>query len=318
MAAAYSHPNGYASRLGPGAELKGFVFNIMRFSLHDGPGIRTTVFFKGCPLSCWWCHNPESRSPAPELMYSEDRCVRCWSCVTACPNHAISWVNGPIWDRTVCQHCGACAEACPTGARQQVGRWMSVAEVVGEASRDTVFFDQSGGGVTLSGGEPLMQAEFVEKVLDSCRERGIHTAIETCGAAPRSTVLRLSKKTDLILYDLKLMDPVKHRQFIGASNENILANLRALAGEHKAVLVRIPLIPGVNDDNDNIEQMRTFLHSIGLFQVDLLPYHEIGVDKYRRLGLEYRLEGLKPPGAEQIEEIAKQLQSDGFAVRVGG
>jgi pyruvate formate lyase activating enzyme len=297
---------------------KGFVYNIMRFSVHDGPGIRTTVFFKGCPLSCWWCHNPESRSNRPDLMYSAERCVRCASCVAACPNHAIRWKNGPVWDSGLCRFCGDCAEACPTEARQLVGKWMTVDEVLAEIRRDTVFYDESGGGVTLSGGEPLAQPEFAEALVEACRAEGIHTAIETCGAAPRETIFKIGRTADLVLFDLKLMNPVRHKEFTGASNLSILKNLEALARAGVALMVRIPLIPGINDDEDNLVQTRQFLHSIGINKVDLLPYHEIGVEKYKKLGMDYRLKGLKPPAQEHVGAIAEEFQRDGFAIRVGG
>jgi pyruvate formate lyase activating enzyme len=303
---------------GAEAGLQGFVFDIMRFSLHDGPGIRTAVFLKGCPLSCWWCHNPESRSTEPDLIYSQDRCACCGSCVAACANHAITWNNGPVWDRQLCRHCGDCAEACPSGARQLVGRWMSVEQVLEAVKRDLVFFDESGGGVTVSGGEPLMQAEFVEGLLEGCRANGIHTAVETCGVVSRKALLRVSEQTDLFLYDVKLMDSAKHRKYCGAPNETILGNLSALAEVHKAIVVRIPIIPGINDDNENLEQTRRFLSPLGIFRVDLLPYHEIGVNKYKRLGMEYRLEGLKPPASDDLKKIAEEFERDGFAVRVGG
>ena len=309
---------GAANRGGASAKPKGFVFNIMRFCVHDGPGIRTTVFFKGCPLDCWWCHNPESRSSSPEMMYSSDRCMRCGSCVEACPNHAIAWNDAPVWDRALCRLCGDCVEACPTGARQIVGRWMTVEEVLEEVKRDTAFFDESDGGVTLSGGEPLMQPEFVESLLRACRANGIHTAIETCGVTARNTLLRISELTDLFLFDLKLMDPAKHREYTGAANDFILANLQALVKKGAATIVRIPLIPGVNDDCENIDSAVEFLSSIGIHRVDLLPYHEIGIEKYKRLGVEYRLRGLKPPTPAQMEQISERFKKGGFAVREGG
>jgi len=304
--------------VGGEAKPKGFVYNIMRFCVHDGPGIRTTVFFKGCPLSCWWCHNPESRSNRPDLMYLAERCVRCASCVAACRNHAIRWEYGPVWDSGLCRFCGDCAEACPTEARQFVGKWMTVDEVLAEIKRDTVFYDESRGGVTLSGGEPLAQPEFAEALLEACRAEGIHTAVETCGAAPQETILKIGRIADLVLFDLKLMNPVRHKEFTGASNRNILKNLEALAKTHVAIVARIPLIPGINDDEDNLEQTRQFLHSIGLNKVDLLPYHEIGVEKYKKLGMDYRLRGLKPPSPEQAASIAEHFRRDGFAIRVGG
>jgi pyruvate formate lyase activating enzyme len=195
---------------------------------------------------------------------------------------------------------------------------MTVAQVINEVVEDTVFFDESRGGVTFSGGEPFMQAAFLDAMLDACRERGIHTTVDTCGVTGRETLLRLSSKVDLFLCDLKMMDSAKHKMYTGMENEGILENLCALAKQHKGVIVRVPIIPGINDGDDNIEQTRGFLSSAGLSRVDLLPYHEIGTDKYRRLAREYRLEGLKSPTAERIDSIREQFERDGFRVRIGG
>ena len=300
------------------SEPKGLIFNIMRFSLHDGPGIRTTVFFKGCPLSCWWCHNPESQRPSADMMYFPDRCVRCGECVAVCPHEAIGWQGGPVWSAVRCQYSGACAGACPSGARELIGEWVTVSQVIAEVVKDTIFFDESRGGVTFSGGEPLMQAGFLDAMLGACRERGIHTTVDTCGVTGRQTLLGLSSKVDVFLCDLKMMDSAKHKKYTGIENEGILENLRALAKRHTGIIVRVPIIPGINDGEDNIEQTRGFLSSAGLWRVDLLPYHEIGTDKYRRLAREYRLEGLNAPTAERMSSIVEQFERDGFRVRIGG
>ena len=296
----------------------GLVFNVMRFSLHDGPGIRTTVFLKGCPLRCWWCHNPESQSPTPEVIYFEERCIRSGDCVRACPNRALRLDPQLILDSHLCRHCGDCADACAVTARQAAGRWMTVPDVLSEVVKDEVFFDESGGGITISGGEPLMQASFVESLLAACRSRRIRTVLETCGFADPDLVGRIAENVDLFLYDLKLMDRERHRHFTGVRNDLILQNLRTLAERGRAVIVRVPIIPGVNDDGANLEALSGFLSPLGLRDIDLLPYHRIGSDKYHRLGLPYRMEGVDPPTAEQMETIATHLRGRGFSVRIGG
>ena len=299
-------------------EPRGLVFNIMRFSVHDGPGIRTTVFLKGCPLRCWWCHNPEGLLPLPEVIYFEDRCIRCGDCIRACPEEAIRLKGRVIDDPSLCKRCGECTEACSTGARQMAGRWMSVPDVVAEAVKDEVFFDESGGGVTISGGEPLMQAAFVGQLLAAFRAYGIHTALDTCGLAEPDVVRRVSERVDLFLYDLKLMDCEKHQRVTGVKNNLILDNLRTLAEIGSKVIVRVPIIPGVNDEDSDIAAMSLFLNRVGLRHIDLLPYHRIGRDKYDRLHLRYRVEGITPPTPERIEAIAARLTQDGFSVHVGG
>lgn len=302
----------------PHAWAHGLIFDVMRFSLHDGPGIRTTVFFKGCPLDCWWCHNPEGLSSEPEVIYFADRCVRCGDCVAACPHHAIHWDGRPVHDPALCQKAGACAAVCPADATQMLGRWMSVEQLLEEIAKDQVFFDDSGGGVTFSGGEPFLQPRFLEAALAACRARRIHTAVETCGVANQQALLRAARYVDLFLYDLKVIDPEKHQKYTGASNETILENLRALAAEHGHVIVRMPVIPGVNDDAQNAEDLWQFLQAARIPRLDLLPYHHTGSDKYPRLNRTYRLEALKPPSAEQIQALVTRFRQRGLDVRVGG
>lgn len=256
------------------------VFNIMRFATHDGPGIRTTVFLKGCPLSCWWCHNPEGQSYRPQVLYFEERCRHCGDCLAACPQGVADFA---------CRRCAVCAEACQAEARQVAGKRVTLGEVVREIEKDVIFFDESGGGVTLSGGEPVAQPHFAEALLQACRDRGIHTVLETCGFAHPETFLRVALAADMVLFDLKLMDPARHKQYTGVSNRGILRNLEHLAERGRAVRVRIPVVPGINDSDEDAGQFSEYLKKLGIRDIEWLPYHHIGVEKYRRLGLTYRL-----------------------------
>jgi pyruvate formate lyase activating enzyme len=311
--AAQNHPS-----LRSGEPLTGLVFNVMRFSLHDGPGIRTTVFLKGCPLRCRWCHNPESQSRKPELIYFDERCIHCGDCVGVCPHGALHLDAQLTHDSELCERCGACVDACPSGARQLAGRRMTVPEVLAEVLKDQVFFDESGGGVTVSGGEPLLQADFVEALLVACKARGIRTVLDTCGFADPGVLRRVSEHVDLFFYDLKLMDSEKHLRFTGVKNELILQNLKMLAECGKSIVVRVPVIPGVNDDSDNFDALSACLTSFGLQDVDLLPYHSLGKDKYERLHMPRGMEGVEPPTDEEMETLAERLRRDNFHVRIGG
>jgi len=301
-----------------GGETSGLVSNIMRFALHDGPGIRTTVFLKGCQLGCWWCHNPESHEFEPSLMYVESRCRLCGDCVAACPHGAIAIEDGVVRTLVNCRRCGTCVEACVAGARQLPGQRMTVSKALQEIERDIVFFDESGGGVTISGGEPLSQPAFAEALLSGCRQRRIHTVLDTCGFAQRDVALRIGGLADLVLYDLKLLDPVAHERYTGVSNAPILANLEALVEAGRSIIVRVPLIPGVNDNPEEMRALTGFVSRLGLRRIDLLPYHQIGSDKYRRLGMTRRLDGIEPPPAAEVSRIASELSARGFEVRIGG
>jgi len=300
--------------------VKGIVFDIKRYSIHDGPGIRTTVFLKGCPLVCRWCHNPESQTPGLEPVFRGDRCIRCRVCVDACPGNAISWSEaGPVTDRAACACCGSCAAACHAEAREMAGTEMSVDQVMAQVERDTAFYDESAGGVTFSGGEPLAQPEFLLALLRTCRGKDIPTALDTVGFAPWEILDRLRGFVDLFLYDLKLMDDAKHRKFTGVSNEAILSNLESLSRLRHAVVLRVPVIPGVNDDDENIRGIGTFAAALPVLKgIHLLPYHGLGVEKYGRLNREYTLGDIRVPTEARMKHIANLLRSFELSVETGG
>lgn len=292
----------------------------MRFSLHDGPGIRTTVFLKGCPLACAWCHNPESQSPLPELMLRPNLCIACLECVSACPQGAVYVENGPpVTRKQVCLACGTCAEVCAAGARELVGRRMSVQAVLAEVLKDLPFYDQSGGGVTISGGEPLQQPEFLRALLSECQRSGLHTALDTCGHAPWQALELVRPYVDLFLYDIKAVDEHLHRQVTGVCNDLVLNNLRRLCQLGHSVILRLPLIPGVNDSPAHLRAAAALAGSLpGVLRLDLLPYHPAGVEKYRRLQRPYTLAEARAPAAKHLDEAVLILETAGVAVQVGG
>lgn len=298
--------------------MSGTVFNVMHYALHDGPGIRTVVFLKGCPLTCQWCHNPESQDAGPELMITAERCTGCGDCLTACPTGAAVLVDGVPDVTDACTACGRCVDVCLAGARTIAGRTMTVTEVMSELVRDRVFFEESGGGVTFSGGEPLMQTAFLTSLLDACQDEGISTAVETCGMTDQGELVGMADRVGLFLYDVKLMDTERHVEATGAGNETILANLAALMADDAHVIIRFPVIPGVNDDRDNVDLIVAMMRRLGLREIDLLPYHRIGTDKYRRLGRPYQLAELQAPSAEVMESVRRVFADAGIEARVGG
>lgn len=298
----------------PGEE--GIVFDIKKFSIHDGPGIRTTVFLKGCPLACAWCHNPESQPVLPVVVQSQTKCLKCGRCLESCPNAAI--IKTKEGFQTVgsrCLRCGNCSDACPSEARQLVGRKMSVGEILKEVLKDRIFYDESNGGVTASGGEPLMQPEFLIRLLRACKAEGLHTAVDTSGWADPQNLLQVALYTDLFLYDLKIMDPLRHMEMTGVGNQVILSNLTTLAQRGAPLLIRIPLVPGVNDDTGNINATALFLKALpGSWKIQLLPYHRAAEEKHGRFGLTYRLKGTPVVPAVQLSRIASQFESFGLKV----
>ena len=298
----------------------GTIFNVMRFSTHDGPGIRTTVFLKGCPLSCWWCHNPENWNHVPSEVYLAERCTGCGDCMEACPENALSRTAGGILpDPARCAHCGRCVAACPAGARESTARQASVAELIREIASDLPFYEQSGGGVTFSGGEPLSQPEFLTALLEECGRLEIHRAVDTSGCAAPRTLLEAARRTDLFLYDLKVVDPDRHRAATGIDNSGILENLKRLSGSEADIVIRIPLIPGVNDDARSVADFGAFVAGLPRrHPVSLLPFHRTAAGKFKKLGLVYRGERIEPPSGEQVAEIARRLSAFGLTVTVGG
>lgn len=292
----------------------GIVFDLRRYSVQDGPGIRTTVFLKGCPLRCAWCHNPESQAFKPQLLLRPNRCIGCGACVTTCPTQAI--VDPLNTDRERCQSCGSCVAACYAEGRQISGQKMVVREVVAAVERDRVFYEQSGGGVTFSGGEPLAQPQFLGALLRACKSRGLHTTLDTSGFATWAVLDELRENVDFFLYDLKGMDDERHRRYTGVSNRLILENLRRLVEHGHPILVRIPVVPGVNDDEENLCRSGEFLASLPTPPpVELLAYHEIAAAKYAGLGMTPPMAGIRPPGAEELEKIAGRLGEFGLQVK---
>ncbi len=298
----------------------GWVFNIQRYSVHDGPGIRSTVFLKGCPLRCRWCHNPEGQAAGPEIMALEGHCLACGECRAACPfGPAIDGSGALPVHHPRCTLCGACVDACPSAARQRVGREMTVAHVVEEVLKDRVFYDESGGGVSFSGGEPLTQPDFLKALAEACHGLEIHTAVDTCGYGSWESLRAVSRFTDLFLYDLKVMDDAKHREVTGVSNAPILSNLRSLGQVHGNIWIRVPIVPGINDSAVQLEALARFASSIpGVQRVNLLPYHRAGAEKSRRLGLPNTFEETRQPSAVQMEEYADKFRSFGLQASAGG
>jgi pyruvate formate lyase activating enzyme len=284
----------------------GIVFDIKRYAINDGPGIRTAVFFKGCPLKCWWCHNPEGQSSLPQLMFRSNRCTASMDCIDICPKKSIHWDGESITDWAACDHCGLCADICYAGARELIGHTISVDQLMKDIVRDIPYYDQSGGGVTFTGGEPMFQREFLQEALFACKQQGIHTILDSSGYAPRDGFEAIYPLVDLFLFDLKMMDGQKHIKYTCVSNHGILDNLKMLSDARAKIIVRIPLIPGVNDDAEEIESMAAFLAALPYLEgIELMPYHEIGIIKYESLGMSYQLTGTKIPTSQQIMDIEK-------------
>ena len=296
---------------------EGLIFDIKRYAIHDGPGIRTTVFFKGCPLSCWWCHNPEGQFFSRELMVWPDRCIKCQTCISTCPNSAISLSNSSIvTERDKCKVCGVCTAKCPASAREIVGKTVSVDEVMKEIEKDHEFYGESG-GLTASGGEPLTQPVFLHALLNKCEAAGIHTTVDTSGYVEKKTLAKISSEVDLFLYDLKMMDPEKHKLHTGVSNRPIIENLKMLDKLGKQIIIRFPLIPRVNNAEADITSMCELVSGLKNVEgISILPYHRLGVDKAKRLGKKARVHA--KPSDRLLNQSMRLIRSYGLVVSVGG
>ena len=303
-------------------DFKGVVFNIQHYSIHDGPGIRTTVFLKGCPLKCLWCQNPESQDLKPVIFFNAEKCTGCGMCMEGCPEAAIRIIEGKsATDRRLCKGVGKCAEICPNEARSLMGRYMSGAEVFEDVNSDFIFYQNSGGGVTLSGGDPIAQPAFSIDILERCRNAGIHTAIETCGCAKWDILKTILEYTDLVLYDIKHMDPARHKQYTAVSNKLILDNAKKIRLElNLPMLARLPVIPGYNDSLDNLNAAARFIaNELGReVKVHLLPYHRLGETKYERMEKPGGCVRIEPPGDERMQELKQMFESYGLTVLIGG
>ena len=305
----------------------GTVFDVQRYSIHDGPGIRTVVFLKGCPLRCWWCSNPEGMTRRPQALFLEASCQRCGKCLTVCPEEAVNPDLGPgaPWriDRGRCTDCGLCVEACPHGGLRLAGREVTAEEVIREVERDRPFYRRSGGGVTLSGGEPLAQPAFAASLLAACHARNIHTTLETCGYAPWEDLERVLPYADLVLLDLKHLDDSVHRRVTGSSNALILKNARAMAQKGTPLILRLPLIPGMNADMGHVDAVGRFAVEIGAAELHLMPFHQLGRDKYRRLDLPYCFGDIPPletteEGRALLSAARATLAATGIHTIIGG
>ena len=299
--------------------MKGLIFDIKRYSIHDGPGLRTTVFFKGCPLRCIWCHNPESQKTTQEIMHYEDKCILCLNCKHVCKFDAIEVKNNTISINTKkCTLCGDCTENCPTTALKMVGKYYNVDELVKEILKDRNFFED-GGGVTISGGEPFLQHEFLIELLKTLKEENIHIALDTTGFTEEKKLIETVKYIDLYLYDIKHMDSEKHKSYTGVGNERILKNLKSLDKHSGKIAVRLPIIPSINDDKENIKRTIEFIKTLrNIISVDLLPYHSMMVDKYKRLNMPFFASHIKEPTNEEMEKLKEIFEKEGFKVNIGG
>lgn len=299
-------------------DLEGTVFNIQRYSLHDGPGIRTIPFLKGCPLACKWCSNPESQKPQPEIMYQKSNCIHCGKCFEACRYGALSKENPYMVDRDRCVACGACAEVCPTNALVLKGKKMTVWEVIHELQKDENIYRRSDGGITLSGGESLSQPKFTRELLRACKERGWHTAIETTGMTTKEIIESVMPFVDLALTDIKIIDPSIHKNVTGVDNQIILENLIRISNLTKTI-VRIPVIPNVNDNFEAIREIAEFTKLMkNINEIHLLPYHNFGENKYNLLGRIYPLHGVKELPKDKINLLKQEIEKFDIACQIGG
>ena len=314
------------------------IFDIRRYSINDGPGIRITIFMKGCPLRCAWCHNPESQSPEVQKLYTASKCIGAQDCIDVCPNNALTLTpEGIVTDTEACNLCGLCAEACPSKAIEMSGKLYGVEDLMQIIERERVHIEHSGGGVTFSGGEPLMHPDFLIEMLKACGEKGLHRAVDTCGFASTETLLEVTKHTDLFLFDLKLMDPVQHKKWTGVDNRLILKNLKVLAEAGANINIRIPFIKNVNTGIKEITAMAEFIAKLpfknrgletlsddkagatpGRALVNLLPYHNIASGKYKKLEMFYDSATMDEPTSEDLKTAIGIFEKYGIEVEIGG
>lgn len=296
----------------------GIVFNIQHYSIHDGPGIRTTVFLKGCPLKCLWCQNPESQIPAPEIMLDKEKCSGCGRCVSICPEGAVLLKDGKsATDRKKCVGCGTCTGDCTSVARSMMGYSITAGDVFEDVNKDAVFYESANGGVTISGGDPVFQPDFSAAILKLCKNAGMHTAVETCGFGKWEAMKRILTHADLVLYDVKQMDSDAHKICTGAPNDLILENAKRIRHLlNLPMIVRVPVVPGYNDSIENIERLGEFVRTeLGCdIEIHLLPYHRLGVGKNEQLEKDQPLKDLKPPEQTHMEKLRELLRAMGLGV----
>ena len=292
--------------------MNGNLFQIQHFSIHDGPGIRTTVFFKGCNLRCWWCHNPESWDMHPTMQFFAQKCIGCGACVAVCPN-AFDGHSAILSEK--CASCGRCAEECYAEASVLTGKSYTVEEVLEDILRDKAAYDRSGGGVTCSGGEPLLQIDFLEALCTALQENGVHTAVETALCVPEETLRRILPHLDYVMCDIKCVNEAKHKEHTRASNRQILKNIRLLCESQVPMLLRTPVIPGFNDDEETMAEIGRFAAALpGKPKLELLPFHGICAGKYESMGMKYRGLGLKTPEPERMKELENAARREGAAI----
>lgn len=297
---------------------QGLIFDIQRYSVHDGPGIRTIIFLKGCPLRCHWCSNPEGQKNLPELAFRRVLCINCRLCVDICPRRAIRPKDSSIEiDRSKCDLCGECVKVCTSEALSIIGKWFTVEQMLTEIERDLIFYDESRGGITLSGGEPLAQADFLEALTLACKSRGISIVIETSGYASWASTQRVVRHADLILYDLKHVDPSIHHRFTGVSNKAILENLARIADLGVPLIARYPVVPGFNDDPANAYRLFQLVSSMPkVKRIELTPYHRFGESKYSMIGRRYTLKKVRPPTRQSLDRIMYLGTAQGLRVNI--